>query len=448
MGHRNSVYIIVLLVALAAFGLPGPGNDANAQLRLPGGVDDLTRFPDIGLDRRVEERVDDAVDTVEAVDPLLEEVAETAEFVTEVAGELLRTFVGGVDPDGWDIEEEIIVVLVATEQVDTLTQTATEIISRRDLASLGQTLLVLRRTINLPLPDAIEILRDANPGASVDYNHIYRLSSDVLAQPETVPNATPATAELFDEDAPRVGIVDSAVMREHRALAEVFVSPRDFAANAGVRPLTHGTAVASLVAESAGNNASIYAASVFFQVPNHAPGATAESIVAALDWLVSEDVDVINMSLAGPGNQVLEAAVAGLVKRGVTVVAAVGNNGPSGEPLYPAAYDGVIGVTAVDKKNRVFRYANRGEHVDYAAPGVDVRVADSTTGGWRIESGTSMAAPHVAVVAAQLIRASSIESDAVMSWLMASAEDLGRKGFDKVFGHGLITRPPVVVSAN
>jgi hypothetical protein len=59
-----------------------------------------------------------------------------------------------------------------------------------------------------------------------------------------------------------------------------------------------------------------------------------------------------------------------------------------------------------------------------------------------------MASPHVAVIVAQTLRATSVDSEALMSWLIASAEDLGRRGFDKKFGHGLITRPPVVVSAN
>jgi subtilisin family serine protease len=116
--------------------------------------------------------------------------------------------------------------------------------------------------------------------------------------------------------------------------------------------------------------------------------------------------------------------------------------------MYPAAYESVIGVTAVDRRNKIFRYANRGEQVAFAARGVDVKVADSLSGGWRIESGTSMASPHIAVVIAQLRRSTAIRPDAVKSWLIANAEDLGRKGFDPVYGHGLITQPPIVVSLN
>lgn len=462
MKLRNPVYIIAWL-ATSALLATAPVDEAGAQLRLPGNTDRLGRLPDIELDRRGRERVEETVetteDTVEAVDDASDTVtaegAQLVDTVTGAAGEVvaaagsrLRTFVGGVDADGWDIEEEIIVVMVETAAADALAQGATRLVSRRDLPALDRSLLVLKRPVNVPLPDAIRKLRDANPGAAVDYNHLYRQSSGETTRPGTPGAATDGTPMTGDAGTPRIGIVDSAVMREHRALQDVGISARDFAAHEGSRPLTHGTAVASLVAGTSRNTAAIYSASVFFQLPDHAPGATAESIAAALDWLAAERVDVVNMSLAGPGNEILEAAIAAVLDRGITVVAAVGNNGPAGAPLYPAAYDGVIGVTAVDRKNRVFRYANRGTQVDFAAPGVDVKVADSVTGGWRLESGTSMASPHVAVVAAQSLRAAAVERDALMSWLMASAEDLGRKGFDQVFGYGLITRPPVVVTAN
>ena len=466
MKYRISSYIIVSALAAALF-VPGAGNDAAAQLGLPVGVDNLPRLPDLDIERRTRRTVEDTADTadeaveeteetveettgdtLETAEQLVEETTEAVEDVVDAATGALRAFAGDTDPNGWDVERDTIVVLIDSARVDSLLQTATQVISLRELPALGQTMLVLRRTTSLAMPDAIGELRELNPGASVDYNHLYRYNADVGE--DAVTTASPPAQEslAIDADAPRIGIIDSAVMPEHHALQGVTVVGKDLATHEGLRPLTHGTAVASIVAASSEKEAVIYSASVFFQMPNHAPGATAESMVAALDWLVAEDVDVINMSLTGPGNAILEAAVAALVEKQVTIVAAVGNNGPSSEPLYPAAYDGVIGITAVDHNKRIFRYANRGDYVDYAARGVNVKVADSTTGGYRIESGTSMASPHVAVVAAQLLRESRVEPDALMSWLMAGAEDLGRKGFDTVFGHGLITRPPVVVSAN
>jgi minor extracellular protease Epr len=144
------------------------------------------------------------------------------------------------------------------------------------------------------------------------------------------------------------------------------------------------------------------------------------------------------MSLAGPPNRVLEAAIAAAVEHGTLVVAAVGNNGPAAEPLYPAAYASVVGVTAVDSGNRIYRYANHGRHVMFAAPGVRIRVADSD-GGYANESGTSMAAPYAAAVIARAAARSDAPSPVgVVTALQATALDLGAKDFDDVFGYGLI----------
>ena len=456
MGSQSfkTVYIIAMLVASSGLVIPGPANNASAQVSLPSVTDDLTRIPsDLEVDRRLrpqlEQRTKKSIELAEEwIDTAVMTVDETAAQAVDVANGVLRELQVGQDPAGADIEERVIVVLVASEQLAGLTQAGYEIIAERDMTSLGMTLLTLRLPLNADLPEAVQELRDANPGTAIDYNHLYDFTAGATQVVAAVDAEKSEHPSQDISDNLRVGIIDSAVMQEHRALAEITVVASDFATSPGLRPQTHGTAVASLVAKSADQQVTVYSASVFFQLPNRAPGATAESLVAALDWLLQEDVDVINMSLAGPGNELLGAAIARLVQLDEIVVAAVGNNGPKGEPLYPAAYDGVIGVTAVNRKNKIFRYANRGEQVEFAARGVDVKVADSVSGGWRIESGTSMASPHVAVIVGQLLRAEAVQPKAVASWLMANAEDLGRRGFDPVYGHGLITQPPIVLSEN
>jgi len=440
----RSVYIIGLLVACGA---------VNAQVSLPAVGSDLPRLPtDLDADRRLRSGIDVKTNTATKlaegwIDTGELTVAQVSAQATNLASGALRELQITQDPDGADIEDRVVVIPVEDEDVAGLNLAGGEVVSRRALPSLGMTMLTLRLPSGAELPDDLEDLRNLGPEAVIDYNHLYEFTASSRTAVTDVEGSALETAEAKDVDL-RIGIIDSAVMPEHRGIAEIAIVNRDFVTTPGLRPKTHGTAVASLVAKSAHNQATVYAASVFFQLPNSAPGATAESLVAALDWLVTEQVDVINMSLAGPGNALLEAAIARLVEKNTVVVAAVGNNGPSGEPLYPAAYDGVIGVTAVDEKNKVLRYANRGEQVQFAARGVDVRVADSLSGGWRIESGTSMASPHVAVVAAQLLRSRTVQADAVQSWLMANSKDLGRKGFDPVYGYGLITQPPIIVSAN
>ena len=368
-----------------------------------------------------------------------------AQAVTGAAGQALRPFLLAADSRGWPVERDLVVTLVDESRLAALRGYGLDVVAQRELPTLGLVMVTLRNPPGIGLGRTIMDLRNALPDAIVDFNHVYR-----FAEADTAPavdnNATPKASNEPPVAAPfRIGMIDSAVLAEHIALHDSSIVARDFVANEGRRPLNHGTAVASLIARSAGSATEILSASVFFQSGNYAPGATTESLVAALEWLAAERVDAINMSLAGPGNAILETAVEAALEGGLPIVAAVGNNGPAGEPLYPAAYPDVIGVTAVDRDGNVFLYANRGEHVDYAALGVNVKVADSE-GTWRVESGTSMASPHISVVVAQTMVTEELTLDALLAALTANAEDLGKNGFESTFGHGLITEPPVLLS--
>jgi subtilisin family serine protease len=395
--------------------------------------------------------------TVEVLAAPIQSVAAAANAATDA---VLRTFVPATAPDGSLVAANTVLALVSEDEIATLRAGGYEVLAERPMPGLGRSLLTLRLAAGADAAATLRVLRKNLAGATVDYNHLYRWDGPEAADGVDGANnaagadAAPASAAPVsgalpagNEDRLRIGVIDSAVQAEHRSLAGVDIRSADFVTHDAERLQTHGTAIASLIVRSADRPVQIVSAGVFFQVPGYAPGASAESLVTALDWLATEKVDVINMSLSGPGNDLLDAAVAAVQAHGLVVVAAVGNAGPSSPPLYPAAYEGVIGVTAVDRKNRVFRVANRGDYVDFAALGVDVKVADCTTGGYRIESGTSMASPHVAVVAAELLHARGLDPEALGSWLIAGARDLGRKGFDPVYGYGLVTRPPVVAAA-
>jgi subtilisin family serine protease len=480
-----------LAAALTGAVLSGQARDstANAQVALPPLQDPLNSPLDPALERvddrlgsRIERRtreieekaeelpVDDAAeqtgttlddaatDAVQSPGENIDGVVDTAgsaaaQVVQDASGVVslaLRPFALAADPAGWPVEQDMLVVLLDEQQLESLSRQGLEIVARHDLPSLGLTLATVRKAAGATLLQTIRDLRAALPDVAADFNHIYRYAADAGTDPE----AADGQVASGDGGSPtaaagmRIGMIDSAVMAGHFSLRDSAIVSEDFVTHEGTRPLGHGTAVASLIARSANDEAEIYSASVFFQTADHAPGATTESLVAGLDWLASEKVDVINMSLAGPGNALLERAIAAITttaEETPVIVAAVGNNGPSGEPLYPAAYHDVIGVTAVDREERIFRYANRGDHVDFAALGVDVKVADNGA-GWRIESGTSMASPHVAVVVARMLPPEGMARDALVSALTASAGDLGREGFDPVFGHGLIAAPPLLVS--
>jgi len=161
------------------------------------------------------------------------------------------------------------------------------------------------------------------------------------------------------------------------------------------------------------------------------------AILKALDWMIVNDVSVVNVSLSGPPNKVLETAFNAASEKDLIVVAAVGNQGQNSRPQFPAAYENVLAATAIDIEGDIYSKAVRGDHVDFSAPGVDVYV-DTLDQGKYI-SGTSIAAPFItAAIAASPILTNDTSRQSIIQYFSASAKDLGPKGKDKTFGLGLI----------
>jgi len=237
-----------------------------------------------------------------------------------------------------------------------------------------------------------------------------------------------------------IGLIDTGVATNLAYFKHVALVQRAFNGKAPQpQARLHGTAVAHLMAGTTRHSASatkIYVADIF-----SGPRATSGSsyaLIKALDWLAAQGVPVINISLSGPRNPAVASAVARITRRGHIIVAAAGNDGPAAPPVFPGAYDGVVGVTAVDGANRVYRYANRGAYVDFSARGVAVTAIDAK-GALRDATGTSFAAPVIAArLAAQLRKPDVAASRQVIRNLEAQARDLGAPGRDPIYGAGLI----------
>lgn len=280
--------------------------------------------------------------------------------------------------------------------------------------------------------------------AEVDLNHIYTAGnpdssaeSDQGVQPRV---AMPLPADA-DQLPLRIGMIDSQVDVTHPALRSAHISSKSFAPAGSVLPEFHGTAVASIIAASDTDfrglapNAELYAAAVFEQDAVRGEIASTVSLVRALDWLISSGVDVVNISLAGPPNRLLETALKRAAEHDVMILAAAGNGGPVAQPMYPAAYDSVVAVTAVDAAGQVFRLANRGKYLDLSAPGVGMLHARAG-GGYTASSGTSFAVPFAATAAARLRQLQPGQD--VLKLLIESAKDLGPPGRDDIYGYGLV----------
>lgn len=308
--------------------------------------------------------------------------------------------------------------------------------------------------------DALDIVLQLIPSSLhglIDRNHIYSAQSEADSRSSSGQNSgQPPQASVLPMPMTSVcnrqlsiGMIDSAVNAQHPAFVpggrSMPLVTRGFIDQNLVEPNGHGTAVAGvLIGHTQGlqpllPNATLYSASVVYAQDIYNQGTTALHLMQALDWLLSvEELQVINISMTGPPNRVLEQGVATAQRQGRILVAAVGNDGPFAPPLYPAAYEGVIGVTAVTVDRAIYRWANQGPQLDFAALGVSVVTArgDGTVGA---ESGTSMASPVVAAfVACELAADPLADIPRALERLKARAEDLGAPGHDPVFGHGLL----------
>ena len=288
-----------------------------------------------------------------------------------------------------------------------------------------------------------------------------------------------------------VAVVDTGILGGHPDLRDQLVDGYDFVRDAraagdgdGIDPNPeettggadlaalsfHGTHVAGTIGAMGNNQIGVagvaYGARVMPLRALTNDGGTSYDVLQAVRYaaglpndsrtLPAQPADIINLSLGGSGfSQISQNLYNEVRAMGIVVVAAAGNEG-SRSPSFPAAYDNVISVSAVDAQQRITGYSNRGASIDVSAPGGDGRrdingdgYPDGvlSTGGvdgefaYTFLSGTSMAAPHVAGVFA-LMKSVNPQLDAqAIERLLRDGRlsiDLGAPGQDELYGFGLI----------
>lgn len=263
------------------------------------------------------------------------------------------------------------------------------------------------------LSRALKQVRSIAREAQVSADNLYFPSGNMSAV------GTVALAGVGSVRGRAAGLIDGGVARHPSLTGEV--EQRGFAHGAP-KASAHGTAVASLISgtgaiRGAAPGAPLLAADVYGDDP---AGGGAFAIARALGWMAARGVSVVTMSLVGPDNPLLAGAIRLARDKGVTVVAAVGNDGPAAPPAYPASYPYVVAVTGIDGRGRLLPEAGRARHIDFAAPGSDMNAARSDGGKGRVR-GTSFAAP---LVAGRLFATGSLRA------LQAEAKPGGR-GFGK-----------------
>lgn len=322
------------------------------------------------------------------------------------------------------------------------------VLDEQELGSLGLTITRLRVPRRMTAPAARTLLTTQYPGVLVDLNAVYRPQGQLVLPPPDYPAKLIGWGQAPDAcgEGLRIGLLDTAVDAESPGLRGAQIVQRSFLpAGTEIASTEHGTAIAAILVgrQSAGGagllpGAELAVAGAFGADPDGSPVADVMALVGGLDWLVGSRTAVINMSFAGDANAVVALALRQVTAGHAIVVAAAGNSGPTAPPAFPADEPGVIAVTAVDNRSQPYADANRGDHIDFAAPGVRIWTPGSTAPG-SYHTGTSFAAPFVtAAVAARLANGMTADADGIADSLALTAIDLGVPGRDPVFGRGLI----------
>lgn len=244
-----------------------------------------------------------------------------------------------------------------------------------------------------------------------------------------------------------VAVLDTGVDTTHPDLKDNLISGYNFVdKNDNVTDLDgHGTMVAGIIAAVANNSEGIVGVAPKVKIMPlkvlTSKGGNWIDLDLAIIYAAIKGADIITMSLGGRSSLLFDAATQAAInfayQKGCVLVAAAGNDNSS-EPFYPAAYDKVIAVSAINQSDQKAPFSNFGSYIDLCAPGVNI-LSTFINGKYAYGSGTSFAAPFVAGVAALLLsKHPDLTPQEVAETLYHYAEDLGESGWDQFYGWGLV----------
>ncbi len=323
------------------------------------------------------------------------------------------------------------------------------LVDRAELPSLELQVVKLRTPAAADARDALALLRTAFPGIASDLNTDIAPAARTHGWDAAGSVGWPAVRGTCGRGI-TIGMIDTPVDISHEAFVGRSIVHQSFLADDLVPAAPdHGTAVAALLVgnpESDGYGgllpgATLIAGSIFERDVTGRTVGNLFGLLKALDWMASQQVDVLNLSLETGENAILSKAVDQALRHGLVITAAAGNGGATASPAYPAALPNVIAVTALDPGLEPYTHANHGDYIDFAAPGVQLWTA--VPGGGQVQSGTSFAVPFLtAATAMQLASGTSANSEALRTALVQYVRDLGSPGKDEVFGWGMVQFSP------
>jgi subtilisin len=313
----------------------------------------------------------------------------------------------------------------------------------------------------------INKLRKMEPSLTIQQDKHYKAAVDTVRSTQTKINAQPLNSSPYTGKQVKVGILDSGIDTEHRdlkvidgfcSLAPDCSTGVPFDDNNG-----HGTHVAGIIAALANGtgligiapNVDLYS----IKVLDDLGAGTTSSIVQGIEWAINQKLDIINLSITSTTDDpLIKKALEVAYSKGLIIVGAAGNQGKdtTDTVTYPAKYDSVIAVGAVNEDLTSFKVSSQGPQVEIVAPGSSIfstyptewDFVDGKQDGYRTQSGTSMSSPHVTGVLALLKeRFPSMTNVEIRNLLGGMTIDLGDPGRDPIFGKGFLQYPKLIPGA-
>jgi len=242
-----------------------------------------------------------------------------------------------------------------------------------------------------------------------------------------------------------VGLLDTGVDYNHEELQGRVLKGPDFVNNDSDPrdDQGHGTHIAGIIAARGNNGRGVAGVCwscriLAIKVADASGAATNAWIAQGILYAANQGAQVINLSLGGSDpSKTLELAVRYANSRGALLVAAIGNEATS-QPVYPAAYPGVIAVGATEVDGNRASFSNFGGYLSLMAPGISI-YSTYPNNNYQALSGTSMSAALVSGTAALVLSKNpTLSGHQVRRLLIASADDLGTRGKDNLTGYGQV----------
>ena len=351
------------------------------------------------------------------------------------------------------VPKQVIVLLQGTsgkqQDIDSLSQTYDiDNIDSSVLASINATMILFTIPDNRGVIDVSRILAADSRTLIAQPNFYFEGMSEESAQYGVTKIKADTAHSISTGRGIKVAVVDTGIDYSHQALADNIALKSDFVDSNSAEVDLHGTSIAGIIASSSIENGvtgvapdvQILAARACWRDSKNSNKTLCSSntLAKAINYAILNKANIINLSLGGPNDNILSMLIRKADRAGIVIVAAAGNGGPNGKPVYPAAFKEVIAVSATDANDKIYQASNRGSYIDLSAPGVDI-LSPAPGNSWQVVSGTSMAAAHVSGAIALILQDNpELSPFQVRALLGSTSIDLGKKGKDNEYGEGRI----------